>query len=395
MSKLEQLIKEKCPNGVEFVKVKDVVKLNAYKQLGADELEQLKVDNGNVRLLPSSNNNDWFTTQEIAGKYLCYGEVFTMGRARHANTKYVNGYFVSANNVIIESNDTSKVLTRFLFHFITNHEKDIYIETSTYPKFDKHNFESISIPVPPLEVQREIVGILDNFTLLSAELSAELSARYEQYNFYKNSILPFNLNKDSWMKLGKVAKIVRGGSPRPINNYLTSDKDGINWIKIGDVEIGAKYITSTKEKITVEGSTHSRFVKKGDFILSNSMSFGRPYILQIDGCIHDGWLSISDFESKATSDYLYYILTSDYIQNVMKKKASFGGAVQNLNKEIVENIEIPVPELSEQKRIVDILDRFDTLCNDVSSGLPAEIEARQKQYEYYRDKLLTFKRLEA
>ena len=123
------------------------------------------------------------------------------------------------------------------------------------------------------------------------------------------------------------------------------------------------------------------------------MSFGRPYILQIEGCIHDGWLAISNFDEYVTSDYLYHVLTSSFIQKVMKQRASFGGAVQNLNADIVRGIEIPVPSKSEQERIVSILDRFDVLCNDIASGLPAEIAARQKQYEYYRDKLLTFKQI--
>ena len=193
------------------------------------------------------------------------------------------------------------------------------------------------------------------------------------------------------MKLGDIAKIVRGASPRPIKNYVTEDEDGINWIKIGDVVPGAKYITATKEKITRSGAEKSRFVKKGDFILSNSMSFGRPYILAVDGCIHDGWLAVSGFEATVISDYLYYILLSEPIQQEMSKRASFGGAVQNLNADIVRAIQIPVPPLAEQERIVAILDKFDALVNDISRGLPAEIEARKKQYAYYRDRLLDFR----
>lgn len=123
------------------------------------------------------------------------------------------------------------------------------------------------------------------------------------------------------------------------------------------------------------------------------MSFGRPYILKIDGCIHDGWLSISEFENYVISDYLYYVLISNNIQKEMKKKASFGGAVQNLNSDIVKRIEIPVPSMEIQQQIVKFLDNFDTICTDLNIGLPAEIEARQKQYEYYRDKLLTFNEL--
>ena len=166
--------------------------------------------------------------------------------------------------------------------------------------------------------------------------------------------------------------------------------EGVNWIKIGDVKTGAKYITESAERITPEGAKKSRMVYAGNFILSNSMSFGRPYILKIDGCIHDGWLSISGFEDYFSPDYLYHLLNSGEIQREMKQRASFGGAVQNLNAKIIRDLELSIPSIQEQVRIASILDRFDALCNDLTSGLPAEIEARTKQYEYYRDKLLSF-----
>lgn len=193
------------------------------------------------------------------------------------------------------------------------------------------------------------------------------------------------------MPFGLITTITRGASPRPIKNFITDTKDGVNWIKIGDVEPDAKYITKTQEKITFKGADKSRRVQKGNFILSNSMSFGRPYILKIDGCIHDGWLSIADFEEYVSPDYLYHLLSSNDIQQEMRKRASFGGAVQNLNADIVRALELPIPSFQEQARIVHILDRFDALTTDIANGLPAEIEARRKQYEYYRDKLLTFK----
>ena len=193
-----------------------------------------------------------------------------------------------------------------------------------------------------------------------------------------------------FVKMDSISTIVRGASPRPIKSYITDKYDGVHWIKIGDVKPGAKYIESTAEYITVEGAKKSRCVKPGDFVLSNSMSFGRPYILRIDGCVHDGWLSISEYEEYVLTDYLYYILSSTMVQNEMTKRASFGGTVQNLNADIVRELVIPIPAISEQKRIVDILNRFDTLCNDITKGLPAEIEARRRQYEYYRDKILNF-----
>ena len=123
------------------------------------------------------------------------------------------------------------------------------------------------------------------------------------------------------------------------------------------------------------------------------MSFGRPYILNIDACIHDGWISMSNFEKTFIPDFLYYLLWSSEVQLFWKNKAS-SGTVQNLNADIVRSTTIPIPPLSEQERIVAILDKFDALVNDISIGLPAELEARRKQYEYYRNKLLTFTPLE-
>jgi len=189
-----------------------------------------------------------------------------------------------------------------------------------------------------------------------------------------------------WKKLGEVMKIVRGASPRPITNYITSDSDGINWIKIGDVEPGAKYITQCNEKVTKEGAKKSRYLHSGDFILSNSMSFGRPYILKIDGCIHDGWIAMSEFEEHLSSGYLYEILNSNGVQRYWRMKANNGGAMTNLNSDIVKDTIIPIPSLEEQTRIVGILDTFTASIDN----LKEQIAQRRKQYEYYRDQLLDF-----
>lgn len=187
-----------------------------------------------------------------------------------------------------------------------------------------------------------------------------------------------------WKKLGDIMTIVRGASPRPIKNYVTNDDNGVNWIKIGDVAPEAKYITSSNEKITKEGAKKSRLLHSGDFILSNSMSFGRPYILKIDGCIHDGWIAMSDYEKYLSSGYLYEILNSDKVQNYWKMKANNGGAMTNLNSDIVRDTIIPIPSISEQNRIVGILDTFTSSIEN----LKQQIAQRRKQYEYYRDQLL-------
>lgn len=192
-----------------------------------------------------------------------------------------------------------------------------------------------------------------------------------------------------YVRLGDVMSIQRGASPRPIQNYLTDDEYGIPWIKIGDVSIESKYITSTKERVTKEGAAKSRFLKKGSFILSNSMSFGRPYILEIDGCIHDGWISMCDFEKHLLPDFLYYLLRSSVVQDFWISKANSGGAVTNLNSDIVRSTLIPVPPLPVQEEIVRVLDTF----TELQAELQAELQKRKQQYNYYLDNLLNFKNI--
>lgn len=195
-----------------------------------------------------------------------------------------------------------------------------------------------------------------------------------------------------WLPLGDIAKVQRGASPRPIARYITDAEDGVPWIKIGDTSAGSKYVKKTKQKITAQGAKKSRILKKGDFIISNSMSFGRPYILQIDGAIHDGWASISAFEGSLNSDFLYHYLSSNIVQNYWLSKIN-SGSVSNLNADIIKTLEIPIPcpddakkSLEIQKEIVRILDAFTAL----TAELTAELSARKKQYNYYRDQLLTF-----
>ncbi|MBS5550524.1 MAG: restriction endonuclease subunit S [Bacteroides sp.] len=169
------------------------------------------------------------------------------------------------------------------------------------------------------------------------------------------------MRKDwEYKKLGEVCTIERGGSPRPITDFITNDSNGINWIKIGDTKEGSKYITSTKEKIKPEGVKKSRFVHKGDFILSNSMSFGRPYILDIDGCIHDGWLVIHDGKKFFSKDYLYYLLASPIMYSRFSQLA-VGGVVNNLNSALVRKVIVPIPPISIQLSIANELDKINEL----------------------------------
>ena len=162
-------------------------------------------------------------------------------------------------------------------------------------------------------------------------------------------------NKWPTIALRDLCSIARGGSPRPIKNFITDDPDGINWIKIGDTEKGGRYIDKTAEKIRPEGIARSRFVEAGSFLLSNSMSFGRPYILRTSGCIHDGWLVLEPDYERVDQDYLYHILGSQTVFDQFDRLAA-GSTVRNLNIGLVEGVEIPLPPLEEQQRIVAVLD---------------------------------------
>ncbi|PIM93172.1 restriction endonuclease [Fusobacterium animalis] len=390
MSKLDELIKELCPNGVE------------YKELGEylDYIQPTKYivestdykDEYNIPVLTAGQTFILGYTDEIKGIYeagmenpVIIFDDFT-GSMHWINFKFK--IKSSAMKIIIPRANVS-LNFKYFYYLLRN----IKYSSETHTRLWISVFSKFLVPVPPLEVQNEIVKILDDYTKflekLKEKLNEELIARKNQYSWYRDYLLKFE-NKIKTVKLGDISSIVRGASPRPISNYITFEEDGVNWIKIGDVNPESKYVEKTKEKITLEGAKKSRIVKKGDLILSNSMSFGRPYIVNQKGCIHDGWILISDYQTSYSTDFLYYLLTSNKVQKYMRDNV-ISGTVQNLNTDIVKNIEIPLLSLEVQKRIVEVLDNFEKICNDLNIGLPAEIEARQKQYEFYRNFLLTFK----
>ena len=221
----------------------------------------------------------------------------------------------------------------------------------------------IKIPLPPLEVQREIVSEIEGYQKVIDGARAVID-NYRPH-------IPID---PEWplVEIGELCSVVRGASPRPIREFTTDSPDGVNWIKIGDAEIGAKYITSTKARVTPEGAAKSRRVNPGDFILSNSMSFGRPYVMAIEGCIHDGWLLLRGQTDRVDQDFLYYILCSDHVFAQFERAAT-GGVVNNLNSKLVRGVKIPLPQIDVQKSIVseiefeqalvdanrDLIDRFE------------------------------------
>lgn len=224
----------------------------------------------------------------------------------------------------------------------------------------------IEVSVPPLPIQRRIVDLM---THLDSHL-ANLRAEREAANTTRESLVENLLVEvgGEELRLGDCLSIARGGSPRPIDDYFTDAADGLNWIKIGDVSATGKYITKTAQKIRPEGLSKTRQVKAGDFLLSNSMSFGRPYILHIDGCIHDGWLVLSDDSATFNQDYLYNLLRSRAVQEQFASLAA-GSGVKNLNISVVQSVKVNVPSIENQVRVVESVNAWESLIEQLDSEI--------------------------
>lgn len=225
---------------------------------------------------------------------------------------------------------------------------------------------------------------------LLAEIRAEKEKLIKEKKIKKTKPLPeisddekpFEIPESwEWVMFEDIFEIARGGSPRPIKQFLTQSHDGINWIKIGDTEIGDKYIVSTKEKIIPKGLSKSRLVEVGDLLLTNSMSYGRPYILKTRGAIHDGWLVLSPYFEKINKEFFYYIISSPYVHNQFARTVS-GAVVKNLNKDKVKKIFIPLPPLVEQYRIVA---RIEELQPDIDAYDKAQTELRTIEQRFPDD----------
>ena len=225
---------------------------------------------------------------------------------------------------------------------------------------------------------------------LLAEIRAEKEKLIREKKIKKTKPLPeisddekpFEIPESwDWVRFEDIFEIARGGSPRPIKQFLTQSHDGINWIKIGDTEIGDKYIVSTKEKIIPKGLSKSRLVEVGDLLLTNSMSYGRPYILKTRGAIHDGWLVLSPYFEKINKEFFYYIISSPYVHNQFARTVS-GAVVKNLNKDKVKKIFIPLPPLVEQYRIVA---RIEELQPDIDAYDKAHTELRTIEQRFPDD----------
>ena len=260
----------------------------------------------------------------------------------------------ATNQAVCGIYPSSDYLPEFLYYYLTNYKETLLLEVSgvAQPNLSQIKIKNIPLPLISLAEQQRIVAKLDAaFAEIDRAIEVATSC-LENTKAIINSTLNelFIAEGKQWnvVPLADTCIIERGSSPRPIKQFLTED-EGVNWIKIGDTDKDGKYVRGTKEKITFEGAKKSRSVRKGDFILTNSMSYGRPYIMDIDGCIHDGWFALR-LNENIDAEYYYYLLASPYVQNQFHTLAA-GAVVKNISSDLVKRALLPMPPLARQLEI--------------------------------------------
>ena len=250
---------------------------------------------------------------------------------------------------------------------------------SLSPRVKWEHLKNYEFELPDIDKQKELAELLwamDTTKKSYQELIAVTDELMKSQ--FIEMFGDLSVNNKGWemRPLAEILLIERGGSPRPIEKYITDSEDGVNWIKIGDADEGSIYITHTKERIIREGTSKSRYVQPGDFLLSNSMSFGRPYILMIDGYIHDGWLVLRDRQQCYEKLFLYALLSSDYAEMSFKTMAA-GSVVKNLNKDLVGKLLVPVPPVALQQEYAAFIDQSDKSKRELEQAL-SELTATHK-----------------
>lgn len=388
MNEIEKLIAELCPNGVEW---KELGEVCIFKR--GQSLTSKAAVAGDIPVISGGQKPAFM--HNIANRE---GETIVIaGSGAYAG--YVSYWkqpiFVS-DAFSVDVIDGQELNTRYVFHFLLNNQQKIYATKTGagIPHVYGKNVSKFKIPIPPLKIQKKIVQILDKFTNyvteLTSELTSELTLRQKQYSFYRDKLLSFEdeVYQVEWKTLGEVAKdFGRGKSKhRPRNDNRLYGGD-IPFVQTGDVRNSRGHITSYSQTYSDFGLKQSKLWPKGTLCITIAANIAEMGILDFDACFPDSVVGFVANENLAITKYVAYYLASN--KDVLASKST-GSAQENLNLSSFSNLKIPIPSLDIQSRIVQVLDNFDTVCNDLNIGLPKEIELRQKQYEHFRDNLLTF-----
>ena len=392
MNKLEQLIKELCPNGVKYVAIKDYFTRLKGTPITAGKMKEIESPDGEIRIFAGGKTVINAHEKDIPNANITRVPAVLVQSRGVIDFIYYEKPFTFKNEMWAYTAE-NKITVKYLYYFLQNntqHFRDSASGMGSLPQISLHVTEDFKIPVPPLEVQAEIVKILDEYstsvTALQQELEKELTARKKQYEYYRDLLLGFGVHgggtsECEWRTMGSLFKIEMC---RRVKKEETTPHGEIPFYQNGTLGKEAKLFLTreTYEKY----KAISKMPQKGSVMLSTAGTLGRAFEYNGEEAYYQDsniiWLN--NDESVITNAFLLTYCRS------FPWKVPTRGTLKHLHNYMIEDTLIPIPPIEKQKRIVSILDRFDKLCNDISEGLPAEIEARRKQYEYYRDKLLSF-----
>lgn len=383
MTKLEELIKEFCPNGVEFKPLEKCCNIldNKRKPITRSARES--------GIYPYYGANG---IQDYVADYLFDGKFVLVGEDGSVITKFGTPVVSWADGKIWVNNhahvigEIKGVLLRYLYHYLQTVDITNLVH-GNIPKLTGKDFRALQIPLPPLAVQREIVHVLDSFTLLSAELTAELTARRKQYEFYRDKLLQYDISIPKYL-LTEIFDTRNGYTPSTNNKEFWESND-LPWFRMEDIRENGRILNDAIQHVSYSAVKRKPF-PANSIIISTSATIGEHALITCESLANQRftYLMLKDkYKQKYNIKFLFYYcyLLDEYCKNNLNQ-----GNFATVDMKKFNKFEFPLPPLDIQEKIVNVLDNFDAICSDLGIGLPAEIEKRQQQYEYYRDKLLTF-----
>ena len=388
MSRLEELIQELCPDGVEYKPIGEICDICRGRVMSKEYISENK---GEYPVYSSQTENNGelgrIATFDFDGEYLSW----TTDGANAGTVFYRNGKFSVTNVCGLLKIKNDGLLTKYLYYTL-NAEAPKHVNSGMgNHKLMSNVMAKITIPVPPLPVQEEIVRILDNFTELTTELTTELEARKKQYEYYREELLHLEGEKITIQELFDS----RNGFTPSKDNPDFWENGALPWFKLDDINSKGRVLSDSYLHITPKALKKTGLFPENSIIISTSATIGEYALITVPFLCNQRFTCLTlkpTYRNRINVKFLmhYCPLLSKYCKEHLNQ-----GNFASVDMKQFVKFEFVSPSLEEQNHIVSILDRFDALCNDLSSGLPAEIEARKKQYEYYRDKLLTFKELGA
>ncbi|GAA8457722.1 hypothetical protein HpBT240_06770 [Helicobacter pylori] len=424
MHKIERLLQTLAPKGVEFKKIGELFKRNKGINITAAQMKELHSEIGKVRIFAGGATKADINYKDISKKDIINCESVIIKSRGNIGFEYYNQPFSHKNEIWSYSSKTNQMLVKFLYYYLSNNQdyfqKLAQSSSVKLPQLSVSDTDEYEVPVPPLEIQQEIVKILDAFTELNTELNTELKARKKQYEYYQNMLLDFkdihSNHKDAKMSaktypkrlqtllqtlapkgvefktLEEVFEIKNGYTPSK-NNPEFWEKGTIPWFRMEDIRENGRILKDSIQHITPKALKNKKLFPKNSIIISTTATIGEHALLIVDSLANQRFTFLSKKANCGIALDMKFFFYQCFLLGEWCKKNTNVSGFASVDMTAFKKYKFPIPPLEIQQEIVKILDQFLALTTDLLAGIPAEIKARKKQYEYYREKLLTFKPL--